>query len=504
MTKPNSLMAFARFFSFLLISQLATAQDRNYVFIDSTDTEADIVRKAAQVVPSPRQLRWQQLELTAFFHFGINTFTNREWGTGKEDPQLFNPSDLDARQWISVVKKAGIRQVILTAKHHDGFCLWPTKTTRHSVASSPWKNGQGDVVREVAEASREAGIGFGVYLSPWDMNSPVYGSEAYNDLFVAQLTELLTQYGRIDEVWFDGANGEGPNGKKQEYDFNRWYALIRKLQPTATIAIMGPDVRWVGTESGHGRETEWSVVPADNLDPAAIAGNSQQEIDRKPTGDMQQQDLGSRGKIKKAKALVWYPAETDVSIRPGWFYHAAEDSRVKSNQELTDIYFNSVGRNGVLLLNIPPDKRGRIHEADEKAMLAWKATLDGIFARNLAAAATGKPKNSKALFDDNDASHLALDKGLPATLELSWKTPQTLNVLALQENIRKGQRVEAFRLEYWNGSGWETATTGTTIGYKRLLRFKTITASRIRLVITEARDTPYLASFGLYHDSRQP
>lgn len=233
--------------------------------LSPTDTHEEIIRKAAQVIPSPRQYRWQQLELTAFLHFGINTFTDWEWGTGQEDPVLFDPKELDAGQWVRVCRESGIRQVILTAMHHDGFCLWPTRTTSHSVRYSPWRQGNGDVVREVAEACRDQGLGFGIYLSPWDRNAKLYGSDAYNDFFVDQLKELLTSYGRIDEVWFDGANGEGPNGRKQVYDFQRWYALIRNLQPEAVVAIAGPDVRWVGTETGYGRETEWSVVPFEPL-----------------------------------------------------------------------------------------------------------------------------------------------------------------------------------------------------------------------------------------------
>ena len=295
----------------------------NYVLITPADTEASIIQKAANVKPTTRQLRWQKLELTAFFHFGINTFTDKEWGEGKEDPALFNPTELDAKQWVRTVKEAGIQQVILTAKHHDGFCLWPSAYTEHSVKNSPWKNGKGDVVKEVAEACKLYGIGFGVYLSPWDRNASFYGdSPKYNAYFMNQLTELLSNYGRVDEVWFDGANGEGPNGKKQVYDFNAWYALIRRLQPSATIAIMGPDVRWVGTESGYGRETEWSVVPADNISQEKIAAGSQTDVAFKPDIDMMADDLGSRNKITKAKALVWYPAETDVSIRAGWFYQA--------------------------------------------------------------------------------------------------------------------------------------------------------------------------------------
>ncbi|RYZ59326.1 MAG: alpha-L-fucosidase, partial [Chitinophagaceae bacterium] len=313
----------------------------NFVLIDPADSEAAIVRKAAHVVPSPRQLKWQQMELTAFFHFGVNTFTGREWGDGKEDPKVFNPTALDARQWVREAKAAGFKLVILTAKHHDGFCLWPTATTAHSVKSSLWKDGKGDVVKEVAQACKEYGISFGVYLSPWDRNAAVYGTEAYNDFFIAQLTELLTGYGKVDEVWFDGANGEGPNGKKQVYDFERYYKHIRKLQPQAVIAVMGPDVRWVGTETGYGREQEWSVVPANNLNPEGIAANSQQGLAFKPQGDMMGNDLGSREKIKTAKGLVWYPAETDVSIRPGWFYHEKDDEKVKTTEKLLDIYYSS-------------------------------------------------------------------------------------------------------------------------------------------------------------------
>ncbi|MFT3845208.1 MAG: alpha-L-fucosidase [Lacibacter sp.] len=479
----------------LFLNVFSASAQKNYVIIDSNDTEAAIISKAANVVPSARQLRWQQLELTAFFHFGINTFTNREWGQGNEDPQLFNPTSFDANQWITTVKKAGIKQVILTAKHHDGFCLWPSKYTNHSVKSSPWKNGKGDVVKEVAEACKKQGIGFGVYLSPWDRNSSVYGTEAYNDYFVNQLTELLTRYGRIDEVWFDGANGEGPNGKKQVYDFERWYKLIRKLQPTATIAIMGPDVRWVGTESGHGRETEWSVVPANNLDPAKIAGDSQKEIAFKPLGDMMGNDLGSRDKIIHAKGLVWYPAETDVSIRPGWFYHEAEDGKVKSAKELTEIYFHSVGRNGVLLLNIPPDKRGLLQENDVKHLLEWQAVRTSIFKQNFLKGGTIKGKPLQALIDGNDATTIPLQQN---TVEIKLKDKQTLNVLALQENIRKGQRIEKFILEYWTGTEWKKAAEGTTVGYKRLLQFEKVSTDRVRLQILSSRLDPFLAEMGLY------
>lgn len=490
----------------LAIAATAFAQsEKNYALIEKNDTEKDIIHKAATLTPSQRQLRWQQLELTAFFHFGINTFTDREWGDGKEDPKLFNPTALDAKQWVKTAKDAGIKQVILTAKHHDGFCLWPTATTNHSVKSSPWKEGKGDVVKEVAAACKEYGIGFGIYLSPWDRNATVYGTDAYNDFFVQQLTELLSNYGKVDEVWFDGANGEGPNGKKQVYDFERWYALIRKLQPSATIAIMGPDVRWVGTETGYGREQEWSVVPANNLDQSSVAANSQQGLAFKPQGDMRGDDLGSRDKIKNAKGLVWYPAETDVSIRPGWFYHQKEDEQVKTPEKLVDIYYNSVGKNGVLLLNIPPDRRGLIHENDVHKLKEWKRLVDETFDRNLAKEASVKSngKNADALLDESYTTYwITNKKDTAAFIELDLKEKKTFDVAMLQENITVGQRIEKFILEYKDGNGWKPFAEGTTVGYKRLLRFAPVTTDKVRLRILSSRLNPTLSSFGLYHQPK--
>jgi alpha-L-fucosidase len=280
------------------------------------------------------------MELTAFAHFSINTFTDREWGVGDEDPQLFNPSQLDAKQWARVFKEAGMKMIILTTKHHDGFCLWPTKYTDHSVKSSPWRNGKGDVVREVAEACREFGLKLGIYLSPWDRHEPSYGdSPRYNEFFKNLLRELLTNYGEVAEVWFDGACGEGPNGKRQVYDWPGYYKVIRELQPNAVIAIMGPDVRWVGTESGYGRETEWSVVPSSLRGLTQLPTSlSQEALDSSflPM-DLTQADLGSRDRITHASALAWYPSEVDVSIRPGWFYRQSQDEQVKSPEKLFDI-----------------------------------------------------------------------------------------------------------------------------------------------------------------------
>ena len=488
----------------LFVYHLSFAQTKagNYVLIKPGDTEKDIIAKAANVRPSSRQLRWQKLELTTFFHFGVNTFTDKEWGNGTEDPQIFNPVSLNAEQWIKTVKEAGFKQVIITAKHHDGFCLWPSKFTEHSVKNSPWKNGKGDVVREVADACKKYNIGFGVYLSPWDRNAKIYGTDAYNDYFINQLTELLTQYGRVDEVWFDGANGEGPNGKKQVYDFNRWYAHIRKLQPTATIAIMGPDVRWVGTESGYGREMEWSVVPADDNMLQKIADGSQKDVAYAPAGDKMGKDLGSREKIRDAKGLVWYPAETDVSIRPGWFYHSKEDAEVKSPEKLLDIYFSSVGYNSVLLLNIPPDTRGLLADSDVKSLQGFRRLLDQTFKNNLAKEAivkAGNGVNTKSLLDGDYTTYFTT-KGKDSTtiIELTLPSQKTIDVLSLQENIAVGQRIEEFVLEYNDGGKWKEVARGSTVGYKRLIRFNKITTNKVRLKILSSRLNPTLSEFGLY------
>jgi alpha-L-fucosidase len=510
MVKKNKLIMSEIFkkslFWVLLLPCLLTAQTHsNYIAIDSMDTPQEIIRKAAQVVPSERQLRWQQLELTAFFHFGINTFTNKEWGEGTENPALFNPIKLDAEQWIRTVKEAGFKQVILTAKHHDGFCLWPSKTTQHSVAISPWKAGKGDVVKEVSEACHKYGIGFGVYLSPWDRNASCYGTEAYNDFFVNQLTELLTQYGQVDEVWFDGACGEGPNGKKQVYDFMRWYTLIRKLQPQAVIAIMAPDVRWVGTETGMGRETEWSVIPTSNLDLSAIASQSQNNVIFKPKTDLMGEVLGGREQLYTASGLVWYPAETDVSIRPGWFYHPEEDTKVKSAEELMNIYLTSVGMNSVLLLNIPPNKEGLIASEDVKSLQQFAQLKNKIFSERFTVSSTviscENGDNIRAITDQKYETFFTTKMGdTTTTIEFNSKTPLQYNILMIQENITVGQRIEKFELEYYNPKiGWVKCAEGTTVGYKRIIKFTEVKASSFRLKILSSRMEPTISKFGLYY-----
>jgi alpha-L-fucosidase len=486
----------------------SSGQGRNFALILPGDSPSDIVRKAANVVPSGPQWAWQERELIAFAHFGMNTFTNREWGQGTEDPKLFNPSDFDARQWAKALKDAGMGMLILTAKHHDGFCLWPSRYTHHSVKSSPWRGGKGDVVGDVVKACREFGLKAGIYLSPWDRHEPSFGdSPKYNEHFRNQLRELLTNYGPIDEVWFDGANGEGPNGKKQVYDWPSFYKVIRDLQPQAVIFGMAPDLRWVGTESGYGRETEWSVVPIDlrGLDPAAAA-KAPNPLDAMFTpGDMTAADLGSREKIAKAPGLFWYPAETDVSIRPGWFYHPAEDGKVKTPEKLLDIYYSSVGRNSTLLLNVPPDTRGRIHDNDIKSLLGMKAILDATFRTNLAAAAAIKATSEERghgpapVLDGNTDSYWTPAEGIEtAALEMECPAGRTFDRAMLQEYIRAGQRIEGFVLEAWDGSAWKAFARGTTVGYKRLLRFEPVTARKIRLTIEQSRTCPTIAEFGLY------
>ena len=368
--------------------------------------------------------------------------------------------------------------VILTAKHHDGFCLWPTATTKHSVASSSWKNGQGDVVKELRKACKKYSMRFGVYLSPWDRNAECYGdSPRYNEFFIRQLTELLTNYGEVHEVWFDGANGEGPNGKKQVYDWDTVYETIHRLQPKAVMAIMGDDIRWVGNESGLGRETEWSTTV---LTPGIYARSDKNNEKLGING--QSNDIGSRKMLEKATELFWYPSEVDVSIRPGWFYHKEEDNKVKSLKHLADIYFQSVGYNSVLLLNIPPDRRGLIHEADVQRLHEFAAYRKQVFADNYV-------KKGKKYW--NTAS------GNEKIYQL--KSGSEINVVMLQEDITKGQRIEAFTVEALTDNSWKEVAKGTTVGYKRLLRFPTIKADQLRIKILESRLNANISQVAAYY-----
>lgn len=452
------------------------------------------VDMASRLVPTPQQLAWQKMELTAFLHFGINTFTGREWGDGSEDPAIFKPTELDAGQWVCALKDAGFEMVILTAKHHDGFCLWPTKTTTHSVASSPWKKGKGDVVHELKKACDKYGLKFGVYLSPWDRNAEVYGdSPKYNQFFIEQLTELLTNYGDIHEVWFDGACGEGPNGKKQVYDWGAFYKTIQRLQPKAVMAVMGDDVRWVGNENGLGRETEWGVTA---LTPGIY---SRSEKQNKALGlSSKAKDLGGRDIIGKAQELYWYPSEVDVSIRPGWFYHQREDDKVKSVSHLTDLYYRSVGHNATLLLNFPVDRRGKVHPIDSARAVAWhqriKEELKTDFLLGLVPEATnvrGSRFSPTATTDGVYDTYWATEDGKHSgALIYSFAKPTELNRVLIQEYIPLGQRVKAFLIEMYADGVWTPVRVNeetTTVGYKRIVRFDNQTGEKLRVHFLDAR-----------------
>jgi len=458
-----------------------------------TTGQKELIRKAANVRPSARQLAWQELEFIAFIHFTINTFTDKEWGDGTEDPAIFNPTQLDTRQWVRVCKDAGMKMIILTAKHHDGFCLWPSKYTEHSVKNSPWKNGRGDVVRELADACREAGLKLGLYLSPWDRHEPTYGDTVkYNKFYKNQLRELQTNYGEISEVWFDGAKGR--DAKDMVYDWPGYYAIVRKLQPDAVI-FNGLDIRWVGNERGYARESEWSVMNRND----------------KPFGfiNPQQKDLGSIKALGDGENLIWYPAETDVSIRPGWFYHASQDDKVKSLEKLLDIYYISVGRNTVLLLNLPPDRRGLIHENDVQRLRELRKVLDATFKHNLALGAAAKAScvrgdnpryGADKIVDGKKNTYWSSDDGTTtATLEFDLGKKCTFNVAELAEYIKVGQRVEEFVLEARRGKRWDEFARGTTIGYKRLLRFDEVSTRKVRLKILNSRVCPTISNFALFY-----
>lgn len=449
-----------------------------HVAFPANATAEEKLDMASRLVPTPQQLEWQQMELTAFLHFGVNTFTGREWGDGTEDPNIFNPTELDCEQWVRTLKESGFKMAIITAKHHDGFCLWPTKTTRHSVASSSWKNGKGDVVRELRDACKKYGVKFGVYLSPWDRNASCYGdSPAYNQFFIEQLTELLTNYGEVHEVWFDGANGEGPNGKKQIYDWDAILKTIRRLQPKAVTAIMGDDVRWVGNEKGIGRETEWSATA---LTPGIYPRSGEQNKKLGIYGKAK--DLGGRDIVACATELFWYPSEVDVSIRPGWFYHADQDSQVKSLSHLANIYFQSVGYNSVLLLNIPPDLRGRINENDVQRLKELSGYLKKTFDRNYVL------KGDKAWHGTSGT-----------TRQYDVQKGALINAFMIQEDISKGQRVESFLVEAYKGGAWIHLAEGTTVGYKRLVRFSDTCPERIRVTIRSARGIANISAVGLFY-----
>jgi alpha-L-fucosidase len=449
-------------------------------------------------VPTENQLRWQQLEYYAFVHFSLNTYTDQSWGYGNEDIKLFNPEKLDCRRWARICKQAGMKGIIITAKHHSGFCLWPSKFTEYSVKNAPWKNGKGDVVREMADACKEYGLKLGIYLSPWDRNHPDYGKPAYITYFRNQLTELLTNYGPIFEVWFDGANGgNGYYGGANEsrkidrityYDWKNTYKMVRSLQPGIVIWNDGgdrADLRWVGTEGGWVGETNWSLLNA--------------------TGDVPFEMLHHG--VENGDA--WVPAEVNTSIRPEWFYHPGEDARVKTVPQLMDTYYHSVGRNGTLLLNFPIMPNGLIHPNDEKAALGLARAVKEAFAVNLAvktkATASnvrGKSKQFAAtnVIDSNKETYWATDDSVTnASVIINFGKPTRFNRFLVQEYIRLGQRVRAFKVEALVDNNWKEITKGTTIGYKRILRFPTVRATELRFVIDDSKACPLISTIAIYN-----
>lgn len=474
---------------------------RNLRMVVMMTTSAAIVLALSADAPKPLpplptapQLARQRDEAAMFLHFGINTFTNREWGDGKEDPRLFNPSRLDARQWVHAAKTAGFKIVILTAKHHDGFCLWPSKFTEHSVRNSPWRDGRGDVVRELADACREQGLKLGIYLSPWDRHEKSYGDSAkYNEFYRNQLTELMTGYGPVAEVWFDGACGEGPNGKRQEYDWKSYWAIVRKYQPGAVIfSDSGPDIRWIGNEMGFAGDPCWSTIDPSAVPYPGAAGKSIINV----------LQHGTRG------GAVWRPGECDVSIRPGWFWHEKEDTQVRSVNSLIDLYFKSAGRNSLLLLNVPPNNRGLLSEPDMQRLSEFRDELDSIFRTDLAVRSKAAASNSRsgtracaparAVDGDWNTYWAADDDVTSAWLEVDLGKAVQFDISCVQEAIWLGQRVEAYRLEYLDEGIWKTIVSGTTVGYKRLDRFGKVTARRVRLVIDKSLAAPVISTFSLY------
>ncbi|MGZ5221764.1 MAG: alpha-L-fucosidase, partial [Chitinophagaceae bacterium] len=398
-------------------------------------------QKSKDPLPTRQQLAWHEMEYYWFIHFGPNTFTDKEWGHGDEQADIFNPSQLDCRQWARIAKQAGAKGIIITAKHHDGFCLWPSKYSKHTVRESKWKDGKGDVVKDLMQACKEYGLKFGVYLSPWDRNHPQYGTPGYNDVYVNTMKELVSKYGPFFEFWWDGANGEGPNGKKQQYDFSRFEKTLRKLAPTTVVfSDIGPDIRWVGNEKGIAGQTNWNY-----LDTAGFKRGE----GAPPTDTLNQGNVNGKN---------WIPAECDVSIRPGWFYHKEEDDKVKTAEQLFDLYLKSVGRGANFLLNIPPDRRGVINEIDSASLVGFKKLKEESFATNLAAGSKAELHSGGGIFpqsgftDGKSETFEKLTDYKDARLWIKFEQVKKINCIVLQEAIEMGQQVKEGRLELLNGS----------------------------------------------------
>jgi alpha-L-fucosidase len=451
-----------------------------------------ISRSQTTVGPLPvaRQLAWQDAPFYLFMHFGPNTFTDLEWGKGSEKEELFYPTAMDCRQWCRIAKAAGAAGIVITAKHHDGFCLWPSAYSSHTVAQSKWKNGQGDVLKELSEACRETGISFGVYLSPWDRNHPAYGTPEYNEVFIHMMKEVTERYGPFFEFWWDGANGEGPNGKKQIYDWHRFEDTIRKIAPnTMVFSDIGPDIRWVGNENGIVGKTNWNL-----LDTAGF----HRGLGAPPNDTLNQGNVNGKN---------WIPAECDVSIRPGWFYHPAEDSLVKSAETLFGIYLKSVGRGANLILNVPPDRRGLISPHDSASLMDFaRLRLESFFYNliiNENAVIFWEGRNITNILGDGNGDFNLGAQFKKEPIEILFDTAQSVNCILLKEELAYGQRVKAFEIELYLGDSLVYKNQLTTIGHQRLVSFPTHKANRILIKIKDAKSDPILNGLGVYHIPEQ-
>jgi len=440
---------------------------------------------AVQPLPTPSQLAWQQLEYYAFIHFGMNTFTDHEWGEGRAHPDTFNPTSLDCRQWARVVRDAGMKGMIITAKHHDGFCLWPSGTTTYTVQKSKWREGKGDVLKDMSAACREYGLKFGVYISPWDRNHPLYGTPAYNRVYKEQWREVLTGYGDVFEAWLDGANDQK---KRMVYDFNGFFQIIRKYQSNAVIfSDAGPDIRWVGNEKGTAGETNWATRDNEGSFPGFA--------------DEKALNVGDED------GPSWIPAECDVSIRPGWFYHSTDDDKVKSVAQLMEIYYSSVGRNANLLLNIGVDQRGLVNEHDIARLMEFKKAREEAFKTNLARGGVtasnvrgnDKEYGGEKVLDGRRDTYWATEDGVTkAWLEIDFGREIEFNRFLAQENIALGQRVKRFSLRVWKNERYETIAQQTTIGYKRILLFPMVRTRKLQLVIEESKASPMITNIEVF------
>ncbi|MEO7312688.1 MAG: alpha-L-fucosidase [Chitinophagaceae bacterium] len=444
-------------------------------------------QQLARPVPSPQQLQWHDLEFYFFIHFGPNTFTDKEWGHGDEPEDLFNPTQMDCRQWCRIATLSGAKGIIITAKHHDGFCLWPSKYSTHTVRESKWRNGKGDVLRELSQACKEYGLKFGVYLSPWDRNHPQYGTPEYNDVYINSMKEILTGYGHLFELWWDGANGEGPNGKKIIYDFKRFEQTAHALAPkTMVFSDIGPDIRWVGNEKGFAGKTNWNMLDTAGFGRGATA----------PATSV----LNTGNEFGKN----WIPAECDVSIRPGWFYHKEEDDKVKTPEQLFDLYLKSVGRGANLLLNIPPDRRGLINEKDSAALVGFKALRDANMGKKLLPdrLVIGQSKFASAapkLVDGNSNTYVLVKniKG-DSRLRFEYNKSTTINCILVQEALQFGQHIGAFKIVFYNHENNIAELVGTTIGHKRMVSFPAKEITSFDIIFTKVTATPVISEVAVY------